>query len=1153
MNPAGRLPSYLAFLLLISLLSACGGGNSSVSSRSTITSVSVTPADVTVNDGAVQQYSATVNGTGSYDHSVVWEVNGTAGGALSTGTIDTSGNYIAPSGLSAATNFTVTAKSKQDPTKSGNAVASVPAQRIILNLGGPLAAAPGSSVNFVAYAPLGGSPLTNLSWSVESVVGGNASVGTISTAGVYTAPLALPGKTTFTISASSNSTPNEWGSTTILVDPSDTIAITNISPASGSVGDAISIGYIAPNAGWASVYFVGAGGEVISAPTASNSSGLVTAIVPMGAVTGPVVLRATATDGAAMQSPSASFMRLPNLIVNSDRSAVSSGENLRMQFALLGASSSRAVSWIASQGTIAGNGLFTAPTVATQTFVKVKGCQNGTTSCDSTLIEVDPFRILPDAPRVGLGQTLALSAETAGTPVTATWKLLSGGGTLTSSGVYTAPTDGRSSGGVNVSATVGGVTETATIAVTGYVPGLINRVEALADFSGTTPGSGTPPPGRIAGAITAINNRAFVLFYQAIPESNAVGETYMVTYDTTDPADPRWLGAVELPFPAFALHHYRNWIFAQANGNLAVYDASSGFPVFQGYYDLHSELDFGGLSLPFANGLFYGIRASGQVATSGAQIDVFDFRSGTLSETSYAITDSSLIPQITMIISLAGDGASQIALTLAGGGNLETLIFDLSGTAPEKVSSLTNFNCLGLFNGLLFTYQGVYDVSTPAAKLLIRTDLSQVMDVEPDGVLARGGQGSMEVYRSSTPGTVSNPVSLLAADSTGALAGKYIYTGDDMLGLGVWDVSVAGGLHAIHANYVDGTPIWVMGQAIQGNYLYDGGAWPGAPVIGGFDVRDLSQPIPTLVGILQEPYQVNAIQVSGNYAYLGEYGQLSVVDISNPASPRDVATASLPAFALALKGTTLYAGTIDNHLVVVDISIPTSPKVGQSIALPDTPMSMHIQGNTLFLADSNGGLLSYNIAIPTAPQLLSAFNPPGAVPTNDVSLDGSMAFLAAGANGLAVVNVANPAQPAMVSSIGLDSRQAVLYPPAYATAVLAQNNIAYVGTMDTSCAIEGFDYSDPSKLRPVYFDLNGTETGLLEDPIPVTSLVGYGSSIFAGCEFAAYSVGWVQFDATQPRNVQSLFPYPLALRYYKSFVPSSTRKSRFAKLRPWRR
>jgi hypothetical protein len=614
----------------------------------------------------------------------VWEVNGADGGTLSTGTIDTSGNYIAPSELSAATNFTVTAKSKQDPTKSGNAIASVPAHRVVLNVLGPRAAAPGSSVNFVAYAPLGQSPLTNLSWSVESVVGGNATVGTITSVGVYTAPVSLAAKMTFTISATSNSTPNEWGSATVSVDPNDTIAIANITPASGSVGDSIAISYSGGNAGWAAVYFLEAGGEVIGAPTTASSSGAITAIVPMGAVTGSVILRATASDGAAMQSPAASFTRLPNLIVNNNRSSISSGEDLQMQFALLGASSSRGVSWTASRGTIAGNGLFTAPTVGAQTFVTIKGCQNGTTSCDSTLIEVDPFRILPDAPRVGLGQTLALSAETGGTPVTVTWKLLSGGGTLTSSGVYTAPTDGSGSGGVNVSAIVGGVTETATIAVTGYVPGLINRVEALTDFSATIPGSGTPLPGRVAGAVTAIPNRVFVLFYQGIPKSNAVGETYMVTYDTTDPADPRWLGAVELPFPAFALHHYGNWIFAQAIGNLAVYDASSGFPVFQGYYDLHSELDFGALSLPFANGLFYGIRAAGQVATSGAQIDIFDFRSGTLAESSYAITDSSLIPQITMIISLAGDGASQIALTLAGGGNLETLVFDLSGNAPVK-------------------------------------------------------------------------------------------------------------------------------------------------------------------------------------------------------------------------------------------------------------------------------------------------------------------------------------------------------------------------------------------------------------------------------------------------------------------------------------
>src|SRR5207244_13407405 len=58
------------------------------------TVVTISPTTATLASGATQQFSASV--TGPTDKSVMWLVNGTAGGSAATGTISASGFYSAP-------------------------------------------------------------------------------------------------------------------------------------------------------------------------------------------------------------------------------------------------------------------------------------------------------------------------------------------------------------------------------------------------------------------------------------------------------------------------------------------------------------------------------------------------------------------------------------------------------------------------------------------------------------------------------------------------------------------------------------------------------------------------------------------------------------------------------------------------------------------------------------------------------------------------------------------------------------------------------------------------------------------------------------------------------------------------------------------------
>ncbi len=163
----------------------------SVTSAAPAVSVSVSPASATIQAGGTQQFTASVSG--STNTAVTWKA--------SAGTISTSGAYKAPS---AAATATVTATSVADPTKSATATVQVTAAP---SSGAGISVSPSSATvaggaTYQFTATVTGTTNTAVQWAVAGVSGGNASVGTISSGGLYTAP-SCPANSTQTITATS--------------------------------------------------------------------------------------------------------------------------------------------------------------------------------------------------------------------------------------------------------------------------------------------------------------------------------------------------------------------------------------------------------------------------------------------------------------------------------------------------------------------------------------------------------------------------------------------------------------------------------------------------------------------------------------------------------------------------------------------------------------------------------------------------------------------------------------------------------------------------------------------------------------------------------------------------------------------------------------
>ncbi|HKT87744.1 MAG TPA: hypothetical protein VJQ59_04875 [Candidatus Sulfotelmatobacter sp.] len=140
--------------------------------------VALSPATLTINTGATQQFTATVQG--QTNPQLAWSVDGVAGGNSGVGTITSSGFYTAPS---QAGTHTIVATSTNP---SGSASVAVTVFSFTLSPSSGTLLNPGATQQFTAT--IQGLTNTGVTWSVDGVAGGNSTTGAISTTGLYTAP-----------------------------------------------------------------------------------------------------------------------------------------------------------------------------------------------------------------------------------------------------------------------------------------------------------------------------------------------------------------------------------------------------------------------------------------------------------------------------------------------------------------------------------------------------------------------------------------------------------------------------------------------------------------------------------------------------------------------------------------------------------------------------------------------------------------------------------------------------------------------------------------------------------------------------------------------------------------------------------------------------
>ena len=428
------------------------------SSTATVTiippvAVSVAPTTAQILTGGHQQFTATV--TNTTNTTVNWSVAGSGCSGSSCGTVTSGGLYTAPATVPSPAQVFVTATSAADPTKSSTASLTI-SLPVAVTVSPATATVPlGGHQQFTAT--VANTTNTAVAWSISGSGCSGATCGTITTAGLYSAPASVPSPAQVTVKATSVADPTRSGSAVVTV--SLPVAV-SVSPTSATVTAGTQKQFtatVANTSNTAVTWSVSGSGCSGATCGVVSSTGLYTApsTVPSPAI---VSLKATSVSDPT-KSGTASITIVPPVSVTVSPAAVQIITGAKQQFtATVKNATNTAVTWGVSGscsgaacGTITSSGLYTAPAavpnpalvVVTATSV-ADPTRTGTASV--TIIPPVAVTISPTTANVGISASLQFLATVSGTSNTAvTWSVSGSGctgatcGKITSSGFYTAP------------------------------------------------------------------------------------------------------------------------------------------------------------------------------------------------------------------------------------------------------------------------------------------------------------------------------------------------------------------------------------------------------------------------------------------------------------------------------------------------------------------------------------------------------------------------------------------------------------------------------------------------------------------------------------------------------------------------------------------
>jgi hypothetical protein len=176
-----------------------------------------------------------------------------------------------------------------------------------------------------------------------------------------------------------------------------------------------------------------------------------------------------------------------------------------------------------------------------------------------------------------------------------------------------------------------------------------------------------------------------------------------------------------------------------------------------------------------------------------------------------------------------------------------------------------------------------------------------------------------------------------------------------------------------------------------------------------------------------------------------------------------VGTIPGPADLVQVHDTRAYV-VADKTLTIVDISNPASPTRRGAYTFPEKIWGFRVVGSLVYVADDFFGLGILDVSDAAAPALLGSFKTPGQA--KNVAVFGTKAVVADHMSGVDFIDVSNRAKPVSLGSFFVDG---------YARDVVAAGALAYA--VDAPAGLYVFDLSKPGPLDAVSTQQSATAPG----------------------------------------------------------------------------
>jgi hypothetical protein len=260
-----------------------------------------------------------------------------------------------------------------------------------------------------------------------------------------------------------------------------------------------------------------------------------------------------------------------------------------------------------------------------------------------------------------------------------------------------------------------------------------------------------------------------------------------------------------------------------------------------------------------------------------------------------------------------------------------------------------------------------------------------------------------------------------------------------------------------------GTPV----VALAGSYAYVGEG-------GGLTVLDIRNPgrfvrrAHLRLADQQHGFSASAIQPVGNRVYIGSRygGGLATVDVSDPSHPVLLGRYTGPDVTfLAVADDRAYILQTDpvsrfdqSRLYALDMTAPAQPVLLWTSTWMPSPANqsaaLAAADGRLYLSDSQSGLKLFDVQSASGPTLLGTYAVAG---IRGIAVAGDLAYLATSGSGLQIVDIHDPAHPTLLGSYDtpMDTYNA--------TRVRVEGNRAYVAATYAGFAgVQTLDVSDPA-------------------------------------------------------------------------------------------